>query len=108
MEHYTTSAPLSQHQNAEQSEEQDAAVPVEEPCRADLLAAIQGSWVALEAKLESVALEVNPDGSQEGLGQDEDGRGLHSGVPGRGCHLSQTAGERYPEIQNAGDQGRGC
>ncbi|KAJ1156580.1 hypothetical protein NDU88_009298 [Pleurodeles waltl] len=33
-------------------------VTVDEPCRAELLAVIQGSRVALEGEIETVALEV--------------------------------------------------
>ncbi|KAJ1135608.1 hypothetical protein NDU88_002046 [Pleurodeles waltl] len=35
------------------------ALNSEEPSRAELLVVIQGSWVALEGKIETVAVEVN-------------------------------------------------
>ncbi|KAJ1165779.1 hypothetical protein NDU88_006196 [Pleurodeles waltl] len=61
MEQYTTPLPLP-HRPARSDENVDnMRVPVnpEEPSRAELLAAIQGSKVALEGKIETVAVEVN-------------------------------------------------
>ncbi|KAJ1148923.1 hypothetical protein NDU88_001747 [Pleurodeles waltl] len=61
MEQYTTSAPQPQHQTQKGGSEDDPIMPVsvEEPSRAELLAAIQGSRVALQGKTETVLLEVN-------------------------------------------------
>ncbi|KAJ1089399.1 hypothetical protein NDU88_002550 [Pleurodeles waltl] len=61
MEQYTTLAPGSQRQTRMGGPGwvPEAPAPVEEPSRAELLAAIQGSCVVLEEKLEAVAGEVN-------------------------------------------------
>ncbi|KAJ1128675.1 hypothetical protein NDU88_007050 [Pleurodeles waltl] len=61
MEHYTTPVPLPQGLPRSDEKGDNMRVPVnpEEPSRAELLAAIQGSRVALEGKIETVAVEVN-------------------------------------------------
>ncbi|KAJ1105681.1 hypothetical protein NDU88_003086 [Pleurodeles waltl] len=59
MEYYTTSTPLSQRQmrHTRQGEEQTMTTSMEEPYHAELLAAIRGCRVAIEDKIETVALE---------------------------------------------------
>ncbi|KAJ1214360.1 hypothetical protein NDU88_001979 [Pleurodeles waltl] len=61
VEQYTTSAPLPQHPtwHGGLGDDPITSVTVEEPSRADLLAAIQGSRVALTGKIETLAMEVN-------------------------------------------------
>ncbi|KAJ1128741.1 hypothetical protein NDU88_007116 [Pleurodeles waltl] len=61
MEQYTTPVPLPQRPARSEGIRDDMRAPVnpEEPSRAELLAAIQGSRVALESKIEIVAVEVN-------------------------------------------------
>ncbi|KAJ1170444.1 hypothetical protein NDU88_002321 [Pleurodeles waltl] len=61
MEQYTTPAPGSQSQTHMEGPGGvlEAPAPVEEPSRAELLAAVQGSRVVLEGKIEAVAVEVN-------------------------------------------------
>ncbi|KAJ1181036.1 hypothetical protein NDU88_006247 [Pleurodeles waltl] len=60
-EQYTTSGPLPQHQMQQGGLGDHPIIPVttEEPSLAELLAAIQGSRVTLEGKIETVAVEVN-------------------------------------------------
>ncbi|KAJ1130474.1 hypothetical protein NDU88_008826 [Pleurodeles waltl] len=59
MEQYTTAVPTPQRVTrvAGSGDGQSGLLPVEEPSRADILSAIQGSRVALEGKIETV--EVN-------------------------------------------------
>ncbi|KAJ1200720.1 hypothetical protein NDU88_004541 [Pleurodeles waltl] len=61
MEHYTTPVPRSQRpaRSDENGDTIGAPVNPEEPSRAELLATIQGSRVALEGKIETVAVEMN-------------------------------------------------
>ncbi|KAJ1130617.1 hypothetical protein NDU88_008968 [Pleurodeles waltl] len=61
MEQYTTPMLLPQRQTrmGELGEALDAPATAGEPTRADLLAAIRGTRVALEGKIEMVAVEVN-------------------------------------------------
>ncbi|KAJ1099971.1 hypothetical protein NDU88_005062 [Pleurodeles waltl] len=62
MEQHTTPTPLPQRQTRMEGpgEVPGTQATVEEPLRAELLAAaIQGSRVALEGKIEMVAVEVN-------------------------------------------------
>ncbi|KAJ1200535.1 hypothetical protein NDU88_004358 [Pleurodeles waltl] len=61
MEHYTTLAPLPQHQTrvGGPKDELDTLAAVEEPLHAELLAAIQGSKEAREGKVETMFVEVN-------------------------------------------------
>ncbi|KAJ1216375.1 hypothetical protein NDU88_003977 [Pleurodeles waltl] len=58
---YTTAVPTPQHVTrvAGSDDGQSGLLPVEEPLRTEILAAIQGSRVALEGKIEMVAVEVN-------------------------------------------------
>ncbi|KAJ1153284.1 hypothetical protein NDU88_006045 [Pleurodeles waltl] len=60
MEQYTTSTPLPQRQTrlGGLGEALEEPVTGGEPTRANLLAAMQGSTVALEGKIETVAVEV--------------------------------------------------
>ncbi|KAJ1119156.1 hypothetical protein NDU88_007342 [Pleurodeles waltl] len=61
MEQYTTPVPLPQRLALSEGSGDNIRVPAnpEEPSRAELLAAIQGYRVALEGKIETVAVEVN-------------------------------------------------
>ncbi|KAJ1088059.1 hypothetical protein NDU88_001218 [Pleurodeles waltl] len=61
MEQYTTPVVLLQRMAILKVSGDAACTPLNagEPLRAELLAAIQGSWVALEGKIETVAEEVN-------------------------------------------------
>ncbi|KAJ1157271.1 hypothetical protein NDU88_009986 [Pleurodeles waltl] len=61
MEQYTTVVPTPQRVTwlGGSVEGQSGLLPAEEPSRAEILAAIQGSRVALEGKIETVAVEVN-------------------------------------------------
>ncbi|KAJ1191839.1 hypothetical protein NDU88_001154 [Pleurodeles waltl] len=61
MEQYTTPVPLPQHPARSQGSRDDTkpSANPEAPSRAELLAAVQGSRVALEGKIETVAVEVN-------------------------------------------------
>ncbi|KAJ1206324.1 hypothetical protein NDU88_001731 [Pleurodeles waltl] len=61
MEQYTTPVPLPQPlaRSGENGDNMRVPANPEEPSRAELLAAIQGSRVALEGKIETVAVEVN-------------------------------------------------
>ncbi|KAJ1092734.1 hypothetical protein NDU88_005844 [Pleurodeles waltl] len=61
MEQYTTPVPLPQRPARSEGSGDDTRPPVnpEEPSHAELLSAIQGSRVALEGKIETVAVEVN-------------------------------------------------
>ncbi|KAJ1195198.1 hypothetical protein NDU88_004479 [Pleurodeles waltl] len=61
MELYTTPALSGQWETRLTGYGTDAGMdaPVVEPTRAEQLAAIQGSWEALEVKIESVAVEVS-------------------------------------------------
>ncbi|KAJ1207935.1 hypothetical protein NDU88_003325 [Pleurodeles waltl] len=61
MEQYTTPVSLLQHQaQLEGSEDgQSVATNTRGALRAEILAALQGSRVALEGKIETVAVEVN-------------------------------------------------
>ncbi|KAJ1171691.1 hypothetical protein NDU88_003549 [Pleurodeles waltl] len=61
MEQNTTLVPLPQHQTrvGGPGDVLGASVTVEEPSPAELLAAIEGSRVALEGRIEMVAVEVN-------------------------------------------------
>ncbi|KAJ1196930.1 hypothetical protein NDU88_000793 [Pleurodeles waltl] len=61
MEQYTTPVPLPQCQTCSGESGDVLSMPVtaEEPSRAELLAATQGSRIALEGKIETVAVEVN-------------------------------------------------
>ncbi|KAJ1177080.1 hypothetical protein NDU88_002344 [Pleurodeles waltl] len=61
MEQYTTPAPLPHRQPRLGGSGDGLSTPVttEEPSRAEILAAIQGSRVAIEGKIETVAVEVN-------------------------------------------------
>ncbi|KAJ1174588.1 hypothetical protein NDU88_006408 [Pleurodeles waltl] len=61
MEQYTTPAPLPQCQTqlGGTGDGLSASTNTEEPSRAEILAAVQGSRVALEGKIETVAVEVN-------------------------------------------------
>ncbi|KAJ1100624.1 hypothetical protein NDU88_005705 [Pleurodeles waltl] len=61
MEQYTTVVPLQQRtaRLGGTEEAQSGMTPAEEPSRAEILAAIQGSRVALEGKIETVAVEMN-------------------------------------------------
>ncbi|KAJ1106535.1 hypothetical protein NDU88_003936 [Pleurodeles waltl] len=57
--HKQAAPPQCQTQNSRQRQEQAAITSAEEQSRTEILAAIQGSRVALEGKIETVALEVN-------------------------------------------------
>ncbi|KAJ1214028.1 hypothetical protein NDU88_001656 [Pleurodeles waltl] len=61
MEQYTTPAQVPQRQThmGGPEEVRETPAPAEEPSRAELLAAIQGSRVVLEGKIKAVAVEVN-------------------------------------------------
>ncbi|KAJ1091260.1 hypothetical protein NDU88_004387 [Pleurodeles waltl] len=61
MEQYTTTVPMPQRVTrvAGSDDGQSGLLSVEEPLRAEILTAIQGSRVALEGKIETVAVEVN-------------------------------------------------
>ncbi|KAJ1145388.1 hypothetical protein NDU88_011675 [Pleurodeles waltl] len=61
MEQYTTPVPLLQRQTrlGVAGDGLSVAMNTEEPSQAEILAAIQGSRVALEAKIETVEVEVN-------------------------------------------------
>ncbi|KAJ1164768.1 hypothetical protein NDU88_005202 [Pleurodeles waltl] len=61
MEQYTTAVPtpLSVIRVAGSDGGQSGLLPVEELSQAEILAAIQGARVALEGKIETVAVEVN-------------------------------------------------
>ncbi|KAJ1109385.1 hypothetical protein NDU88_006746 [Pleurodeles waltl] len=61
MEQYATSSPGLQCQTRMRGPGgvPEAPAPVEEPSGAELLAAIQGSCVVLQGKIEAVAVEVN-------------------------------------------------
>ncbi|KAJ1180849.1 hypothetical protein NDU88_006064 [Pleurodeles waltl] len=61
MEQYNTPVPLPQrHVCLEGGDEgQTGMTTIEEPSRVEILAAIQGSRVGLEGKIETVAVEVN-------------------------------------------------
>ncbi|KAJ1110345.1 hypothetical protein NDU88_007698 [Pleurodeles waltl] len=61
MEQYTTPVPLPQRLTRSEGCGDNVRVLTnsEEPSRAELLAAIQGSRVALEGKIETMAVEVN-------------------------------------------------
>ncbi|KAJ1096876.1 hypothetical protein NDU88_002007 [Pleurodeles waltl] len=61
MEQYTTPVPLPQRTARSEVSGDDMRVPLnpKKPSRAELLAAIQGSRVALEGKKETAAVEVN-------------------------------------------------
>ncbi|KAJ1218103.1 hypothetical protein NDU88_005688 [Pleurodeles waltl] len=61
MEQYTTTVHLLQRQTCVGGPRDVLSVPVtvEEPSRAELIAAIQGSRVAIEGKIVTVAVEVN-------------------------------------------------
>ncbi|KAJ1161690.1 hypothetical protein NDU88_002172 [Pleurodeles waltl] len=61
MEQYITPVPLPQRPSRSEVIGEDMRVLMnpEEPSHAELLAAIQGSRVALECKIETVAVEVN-------------------------------------------------
>ncbi|KAJ1173596.1 hypothetical protein NDU88_005426 [Pleurodeles waltl] len=61
MEQYTTPVPLPQCVARTKVSGDDMRMPLnpEEPSRAELLAAIQGSRVVLESKIETVVVEVN-------------------------------------------------
>ncbi|KAJ1198395.1 hypothetical protein NDU88_002236 [Pleurodeles waltl] len=61
MEQYTTLVPLPQRPARSEGSGDAMRVPVnpEEPSHAELLAATQGSRVALEGTIETVAVEVN-------------------------------------------------
>ncbi|KAJ1150786.1 hypothetical protein NDU88_003575 [Pleurodeles waltl] len=61
MEQYTTAVPTLQGVTrvAGSDDGQSGLLPVEEPSLVEILAAIQGSRVALEGKIETVAVEVN-------------------------------------------------
>ncbi|KAJ1198313.1 hypothetical protein NDU88_002155 [Pleurodeles waltl] len=61
MEQYTTPIPVSLHQThlGGAGEVHGTPAAVEEPSWAELLAAIQASRVALEGKIETMAVEVN-------------------------------------------------
>ncbi|KAJ1129720.1 hypothetical protein NDU88_008086 [Pleurodeles waltl] len=61
MEQYTTPTPLPQHQTRMGGSAEALVVPAtaEEPLYAEILAAIQGTRVALGGKIEMVAVEVN-------------------------------------------------
>ncbi|KAJ1213702.1 hypothetical protein NDU88_001334 [Pleurodeles waltl] len=61
MEQYTTTVVLPQRAARLEVSGDTAGMPLntEQPSIAELLAAIQGSWVALESKIETVAVEVN-------------------------------------------------
>ncbi|KAJ1192119.1 hypothetical protein NDU88_001431 [Pleurodeles waltl] len=60
-EQYTTPVPLLQRKTRSEGPEDAQSAPgtTGEPSRAELLATIQGSRVALEGKIEMVAVEVN-------------------------------------------------
>ncbi|KAJ1208244.1 hypothetical protein NDU88_003630 [Pleurodeles waltl] len=64
MEQYTTPVPLPQCQTCLGGTGDGLSVPAntEEPSRAEILAAIQGSRVTLEGKMETMAVEVNQEG----------------------------------------------
>ncbi|KAJ1119544.1 hypothetical protein NDU88_007729 [Pleurodeles waltl] len=61
MEQFTTPVPLPQSPVRSERSRDDMRAPAnpEEPSHVELLAAIQGSRVALEGKIENVAVEVN-------------------------------------------------
>ncbi|KAJ1107423.1 hypothetical protein NDU88_004813 [Pleurodeles waltl] len=61
MEQYTTPVPLPQGLDHLDGSGDSVRVPAtsDEPSHAELLAAIQGSRMALEGKIETVAVEVN-------------------------------------------------
>ncbi|KAJ1087706.1 hypothetical protein NDU88_000871 [Pleurodeles waltl] len=61
MEQYTTAKAAQQRVTrvAGSDDGQSGLLPVEEPSGAEILPAIQGSRVALEGKIEMVAVEVN-------------------------------------------------
>ncbi|KAJ1136850.1 hypothetical protein NDU88_003264 [Pleurodeles waltl] len=61
MEQYTTPVPLPQRVGRSEVSGDDMRAPQnpEEPSHSELLAAIQGSRVALEGKIETVAVKVN-------------------------------------------------
>ncbi|KAJ1194250.1 hypothetical protein NDU88_003539 [Pleurodeles waltl] len=61
MEQYTTPVPLPQRMVRSEVSGDNMRVPMnpEEPSRTELLAPILGSRVALEGKIEAVAVEVN-------------------------------------------------
>ncbi|KAJ1192359.1 hypothetical protein NDU88_001669 [Pleurodeles waltl] len=61
MEQYIMPAPVLQHQTRLGGTGDGLSTPAttEEPSRAEILAAIQGSRVALEGKIETVVVEVN-------------------------------------------------
>ncbi|KAJ1143153.1 hypothetical protein NDU88_009464 [Pleurodeles waltl] len=61
MEQFTTAVPTLQRVTrvAGSDDGQSGLLPVEEPSRAQILTAIQGSRVALEGKIEMVAVDVN-------------------------------------------------
>ncbi|KAJ1126810.1 hypothetical protein NDU88_005216 [Pleurodeles waltl] len=61
MEQYTTVVPTLQRVTrlGGSDDSQSGLLPAEEPLRVEILAAIQGSRVALEGKIETVADEVN-------------------------------------------------
>ncbi|KAJ1170304.1 hypothetical protein NDU88_002182 [Pleurodeles waltl] len=61
MEQYTTVVPTPQRitQLGGSDVGQSGLLPAEEPSRAEILAAIQGSRLTLESKIETVAVEVN-------------------------------------------------
>ncbi|KAJ1082972.1 hypothetical protein NDU88_003133 [Pleurodeles waltl] len=60
MEQYTTPVPLPQRQTRSRVTGDVLSMPVtaEEPSRAELLAAIQGSRLVLEEKIETVAVNL--------------------------------------------------
>ncbi|KAJ1197581.1 hypothetical protein NDU88_001438 [Pleurodeles waltl] len=61
MEQYTTQVALPQHVARLGVSGDDVRTPlnIKEPSHADLLAVIQGFWVALSGKIEMVAVDVN-------------------------------------------------